>query len=110
MALRLDLDFEYKFVSCITLHYIPRVWRSDTPDGGLRGEAEMSELRPRHPDPLSWDKNRFCVAVHVYSDANVPAAAADLPAPGLGPRDLEAPGPPAPPGDVSLGSAPGENK
>ena len=45
-----------------------------------------------------------CTGVQVSPALTVPGAA-DLPAPGLGPRDLAAPGP----GDVSLGSAPISN-
>ena len=57
------------------------------------------------PGPAPLGQNQFmyvqCTCVH----CPVPVAA-DLPAPGLGPRDLEPPGPPGG-GDVSLGSAPG---
>ena len=99
MTLRLDLRFEFKFVSS-TLH-------STYPElGAVTHPMAGSEVRPRC---LSCDlvtRTRspgikpVCECTYVHCP--VPGAA-DLPAPGLGPRDLEPPGG----GDVSLGSAPG---
>ena len=58
------------------------------------------------PGPVPLGQNQFMyVQVYMCTLLCIPVAA-DLPAPGLGPRDLEPPGPPGG-GDVSLGSAPG---
>lgn len=105
MTLRLDSGFEYKFVSALHNTY-PEFGAVTQPMAG-------SDVRPRclSCDLVTRTLSPGTKLVIVCTlCTGVPCterpAGADLPAPGLAPRDLAAPGP----GGVSLGSAPGSNK
>ena len=102
MTLKLDLRFEYKFVSSALHSTYPEFGAVTHPMAG-------SEVRPRclSCDLVTRTRSPGTKPVYVCTCVHCPVpGAADLPAPGLGPRDLEPPGPPGE-GDVSLGSAPG---